>query len=44
MQMVAVQPGLSKAKLSGKVGAVLAAADDFIYGGPCGRLRVVGSV
>lgn len=43
MQIVAVQPGLSKAKLSGKVGAVLAAADDFIYGGPCGRLRVVGS-
>jgi superfamily II DNA/RNA helicase len=43
MQIVAVQPGLSKAKLSGKVGAVLAAVDDFIYGGPCARLRVIGS-
>jgi hypothetical protein len=43
MQIVAVQPGLSKSKLSGKVGAVLAAADDFIYGGPCARLRVIGS-
>lgn len=43
MQIVAVQPGLSKAKLSGKVGAILAAADDFIFGGPCARLRVMGS-
>lgn len=43
MQIVAIQPGLSRAKLSGKVGAVLAAVDDFIYGGPCGRLRVMGS-
>ncbi len=44
VQMVAVRPGLSKAKLSSKIGAVLAAADDFIFAGPCARLRVMGSL
>lgn len=43
LEMVAVQPGLRRGKLSDKAGSVLAAVDDFIYGGPCARLRVLGS-
>jgi hypothetical protein len=43
VQIVAVQPGLSKEKLTGKAGAILTAADDFVFGGPCARMRVIGS-
>jgi superfamily II DNA or RNA helicase len=43
IEVVAVQPGVSRAKLTGTVGSVFAAADDFIFGGPCARLRILGS-
>jgi superfamily II DNA or RNA helicase len=42
-ELVLVQPGLSRAKLSPEVGAVLAAADDFIRGHNCDKLRIWGA-
>lgn len=42
-ELVLVQPGLSQAKLTQEVGAVLASADDFIVRHNCNRLRVWGA-
>lgn len=42
-EMVVVQPGISASDLSPKTGSVLAAADGYIFGGRCARLRVWGA-
>jgi len=42
-QVAIVQPGISKAALSGAVSEVLAAADEFVFGQKFRRLRVIGS-
>lgn len=43
-ESVIVQPGFSKAGLDARIGALLAAADGFLYdSGPFTRLRVIGS-
>lgn len=43
-ESVIVQPGFSKARLDERIGALLAAADGFLYdSGPFARLRVIGS-
>lgn len=43
-ESVIVQPGFSKARLDERIGALLAAADGFLYdSGPFSRLRVIGS-
>jgi len=43
-ESVIVQPGFSRARLDERIGALLAAADGFLYdSGPFARLRVLGS-
>ena len=43
-ESVIVQPGFSKTRLDERIGALLAAADGFLYdSGPFARLRVIGS-
>jgi hypothetical protein len=43
LEVVVVQPGFSKAELGGRLGLLLAAADDYLVSGPCLRLSVIGS-
>ena len=42
-QIVLVQPGFTRGKLTEKIGALLAATDEFVFGGRCARLRVIAS-
>lgn len=42
-QIVLVQPGFKRNDLSTKIGSLLAATDDFVFGGRCARLRVIAS-
>ena len=42
-QIVLVQPGFERSNLSTKIGSLLAATDDFVFGGRCARLRVIAS-
>lgn len=42
-QIVLVQPGFTSSDLSEKIGDLLAATDDFVFGGRCTRLRVIAS-
>jgi superfamily II DNA or RNA helicase len=43
LQIVLVQPGLSRARFTHRGGNLLAAVDDYVYGGRCTRIRVLGS-
>jgi superfamily II DNA or RNA helicase len=40
LDAVVVQPGFSASALGGRIAALLAAADDYLRSGGCGRLRV----
>ncbi len=42
-EIVLVQPGLKQSGLETEIASLLAATDDFLYGGACDRLRVWGS-
>lgn len=43
LQIVLVQPGFTRSNLSEKIATLLAATDDFVFGGRCARLRVMAS-
>ncbi len=43
LQIVLVQPGLSKAQIGARSGPLLGAVDDYVRGGNCHRIRVIGS-
>lgn len=42
-EMVLVQPGFSQGQVNPGIASLLAATDDFLYGGSCDRLRIQGS-
>ena len=42
-QIALVQPGFTRNNLSEKIATLLAATDDFVFGGRCARLRVIAS-
>jgi len=43
LRVVIVQPGLSRAGMSDSASALLAAVDEFVYGGRAERMRIIGS-
>lgn len=43
LQIALVQPGLSKAALTAIGGSLLASVDEFVFGGRCNRIKVLGS-
>jgi superfamily II DNA or RNA helicase len=43
LQIVLVQPGLSQARLTPRGGNLLAAVDEYVYGGRCTRIKVMAS-
>jgi hypothetical protein len=43
LQITLVQPGLSRASVGPQAGNLLASVDDFVRGGRCARIRVIGS-
>lgn len=43
-EIVLVQPGLKQNGLNAEIASLLAATDDFLYGGACDRLQVWGSL
>jgi superfamily II DNA or RNA helicase len=43
LQIVLVQPGLSRASLTPKGGSLLASVDEYVRGGRCARIKVLAS-
>jgi hypothetical protein len=43
LQIVLVQPGLSRAGISQRSGSLLGAVDDYVRGGNCHRIHVIAS-
>ncbi|MCP4551311.1 MAG: DEAD/DEAH box helicase family protein [Bacteroidetes bacterium] len=43
LQIVIVQPGLSRNACTSVISSLLAAADEFIFSGKCARIRIIGS-
>ncbi len=43
LQIILLQPGLSRAQVGPKAGYILACADDFIHGGRCNRIKAIAS-
>lgn len=43
LQITVVQPGLSRAALTAIGGNLLSAVDEFVFGGRCTRIKVIGS-
>jgi superfamily II DNA or RNA helicase len=42
-EIILVQPGFGRSRLNTEIASLLASTDDFLYGGPCDRLRIWGS-